>query len=113
MPPILLPDAQLNALAAFLLKIEIQNAKELREAPQEMVDGALVYQQNRCGVCHQVNGVGMKLGPPLNGLAARRTRAWVEEHFANPQKLSPGSKMPPYRLNPRDLERLTSYLMSL
>jgi len=37
----------------------------------------------------------------------------VEEHFANPQKLSPGSAMPPYRFTPRELERITSYLMAL
>ena len=45
------------------------------------------------------------------GLAKRRDRTWVEGHFAEPQKFSPGSTMPPYRLAPKDLERLTSYLM--
>lgn len=113
MPPIHLPDSQLNALAAFLLKLNPQNAKELRDAPQAAVDGALVYQQNRCNACHQVNGTGAKLGPPLNGLAKRRDKVWVEGHFADPQKFSPGTTMPPYRLQPRDMERLTSYLLSL
>ena len=35
-------------------------------------EGALVYQANHCGTCHLVNGVGMKVGPPLNGLSKRR-----------------------------------------
>jgi mono/diheme cytochrome c family protein len=73
----------------------------------------LVYQANHCSACHAVNGVGMKLGPPLNGLAQRRSRSWVEEHFAKPQELSPGSIMPPYKLTPRDLENLTTYLLAL
>ena len=73
----------------------------------------MVYQQNKCGICHQVNGVGQKLGPPLNGLAQRRKREWVERHFAEPQKMSPGSTMPPYRFAPQDLQNVTDYLMSL
>ncbi|MBI3680272.1 MAG: cytochrome b N-terminal domain-containing protein [Acidobacteria bacterium] len=113
MPSIHLPDAQLNALAAFILKLNARNAQDLREAPQPAVEGAMVYQQNRCGACHQVNGAGVKLGPPLNGLSQRHDRAWVEGHFADPQKFSPGTVMPPYRFSPRDLERVASYLMSL
>ena len=55
----------------------------------------------------------MKIGPPLNGLSRRETRNWVEEHFANPQKLSPGSIMPSYKLSQKDLDNLTSYLFAL
>jgi ubiquinol-cytochrome c reductase cytochrome b subunit len=53
------------------------------------------------------------MGPPLNGLAKRRNRDWIEEHFANPQKVSPGTVMPPYRFNPRELDRITMYLTAL
>jgi ubiquinol-cytochrome c reductase cytochrome b subunit len=113
MPPIQLSDNQLNALASFLLKLNDQNATALDNAPEFAAEGALIYQSNRCGACHLVNGVGMKIGPPLNGLAKRESRSWVEEHFADPQKLSPGSMMPPYKLAPRDLENLTTYLLSL
>ena len=97
MPPIQLSDAQLNSLAAFLLKLNPDNATALDDAPHSRWQGALVYQANHCGGCHMVNGVGMNVGPPLNGLAKRRSRSWVEEHFADPPKLSPGSIMPPYK----------------
>jgi cbb3-type cytochrome oxidase cytochrome c subunit len=113
MPPIQLSDSQLNALAAFLLKLNERNAKMLISAPQFAVDGALIYQANKCGMCHRVNGIGMQMGPDLNGLAERRTRQWVLDHFVDPQKLSPGSIMPPYRLEPRELESLTAYVTSL
>jgi ubiquinol-cytochrome c reductase cytochrome b subunit len=113
MPPIQLSDNQLNALASFLLKLNEQNATALDNAPEFAVEGALIYQSNRCGACHLVNGVGMKIGPPLNGLSKRESRSWVEDHFADPQKLSPGSIMPPYKLAPKDLENLTSYLLAL
>jgi ubiquinol-cytochrome c reductase cytochrome b subunit len=113
MPPIQLSDAQLNALASFLLKLNDRNATALASAPDFAVEGALIYQANRCGACHMVNGVGMKIGPPLNGLSKRQSRSWVLEHFQDPQKLSPGSIMPPYNLPHRDLENLTSYLFAL
>lgn len=113
MPPIQLSDAQLNALAAFLLKLTPKNAEALDSAPAFAVHGAMVYQRNGCGACHQINGVGQKLGPPLNELAKRRTREWVVEHFLNPQKLSPGTIMPPYRFSEKEMDRITSYLMAI
>jgi ubiquinol-cytochrome c reductase cytochrome b subunit len=113
MPPIQLSTSQLNALASFILKLNPQNVEALTSAPQFAVDGAIVYEKNQCGACHQINGVGTKLGPILNGLPRRRTREWVVEHFASPQKLSPGSMMPAYKFNPKDLEALTAYLMGL
>jgi cbb3-type cytochrome oxidase cytochrome c subunit len=113
MPPIQLTDSQLNALAAFLLKLTPLNAKALQSAPQFAVEGAMVYQQYQCATCHQVHGAGMRVGPSLNGVAKRRPREWVEDHFANPQKLSPGSVMPSYRFTPSEMQRLTSYLLAL
>ncbi len=113
MPPMALGGAELNSLAAFLLKLTPENSSALAEAPDLAVRGAVVYQAGHCAACHMVNGVGMKLGPPLNGLAKRQTRSWVEEHFSNPQKLSPGSIMPPYQLSTQDTNNLTAYLFSL
>jgi ubiquinol-cytochrome c reductase cytochrome b subunit len=113
MPAIQLTDAQLNSLAAFLLKLNDKNAAALDNAPDFAVQGALVYQSNHCASCHLVNGGGMRVGPPLNGISKRQSRSWVEDHFANPQKMVPGSIMPAYKLPPKDLENLTSYLFAL
>ena len=113
MPPIRLSDSQLNALAAFLLKLNEKNAAALQSAPEFAVEGAVIYQAHRCGTCHVVNGYGMKMGPPLNGLAKRRTRDWVEFHFLEPQKYSPGTIMPAYKFSRREMDRITSYLMAL
>jgi ubiquinol-cytochrome c reductase cytochrome b subunit len=113
MPPIQLGDSQLNALAAFLLKLNPDNATALGNAPELAVQGAMVYQARGCNDCHKVNGAGMAVGPPLNGLAKRRTREWVEEHFADPKKLSPGSIMPAYKLPQRELDNLVAYLLAL
>jgi cbb3-type cytochrome oxidase cytochrome c subunit len=37
----------------------------------------------------------------------------VEEHFANPEALSPGSIMPPYTFSTKDRDNLTTYLFAL
>jgi ubiquinol-cytochrome c reductase cytochrome b subunit len=113
MPPIQLSDGQLNALAAYLLKLNPKNAAALESAPDFAARGAQVYQANQCGMCHAINGSGMSVGPGLNGVAKRRSREWVAQHFADPQKLSPGTMMPPYRFSPQDLENLTAYLFAL
>jgi quinol-cytochrome oxidoreductase complex cytochrome b subunit/cytochrome c551/c552 len=113
MPPIQLSDAQLNTLAAFLLKLNARNAEALQSAPEFAVAGAVLYQKSQCGSCHAVNGVGVKLGPPLNGVKQRRTEQWVEKHFRDPQALSPGSIMPPYRFTPGEMEKIVAYLFVL
>lgn len=113
MPPIALSDAALNALAAFLLKLSPQNAEEVASTPDNLVRGAQIYEAQTCGACHMVNGVGAKLGPPLNGLAQRRSQQWVEQHFANPSALSPGSIMPPSKFSPAQMRDIVSYLYSL
>jgi ubiquinol-cytochrome c reductase cytochrome b subunit len=113
MPAIQLIDAQLNTLAAFLLKLNPQNAEALQSAPQFAVTGAMIYQRSQCGSCHVVNGVGVRLGPPLNGLSQRHTQQWVEDHFRDPQRLSPGSVMPPFRFPPSEMRQIVAYLFVL
>ena len=113
MPPISLTDSQLNALAAFLLKLTPENAEKLTDVPTFALQGALIYQRNQCSMCHQVNGIGQSLGPSLNGLGRRRDAPWVTGHFLEPQKYSPGSMMPAYRLSEQENRILTEYLLSL
>jgi ubiquinol-cytochrome c reductase cytochrome b subunit len=88
-------------------------ASKSPDIPAFAVRGAAVYEANHCSVCHAVNGAGGKLGPALNGLSKGQTRSWVEQHFVDPQKLSPGTIMPPYKLSAADMRNLTSYLFSL
>ena len=70
MPPVHLEDAQLMALASFLKSLTVNNVSQIESAPDDMVAGADVYQEYKCAVCHSVNGTGMTVGPPLNGLSA-------------------------------------------
>jgi mono/diheme cytochrome c family protein len=94
------------------LKLNSANAAALQSAPQPMVEGAMVYQNNDCGACHRVNGQGTAFGPALDGVASRHPREWIEAHFRDPAKMTPGSPMPAFNFNRRDMERITNYPMA-
>lgn len=104
---------ELRGLLNFVTKRNDAAVKSWTGAPQAAVEGAMVYQANQCGACHKLNGVGMETGPPLNGVADHHNREWIEGHFADPVKFSPGSTMPPYKLSSRDRDRLTGYIMEI
>ncbi len=113
MPPVELKDDALNALSAFVLKLTSQNEQALMAAPDFVVQGAMVYESNKCNACHQINGVGQKLGPGLDGVGLRRDRAWLEKHFADPEGTTPGTIMPAYKFSPADLDAICKYLLQL
>lgn len=104
---------QLNALSLFLADLKPDSAKRLQGISLQFTRGAQVYVAGACASCHKVNGAGGGIGPPLNGLFDRRTKEWVEAHFANPQKLSPGSIMPGYDFSREDRDALMGYLAAL
>ena len=113
MRPVNLSDAGLKDLVALMLKLTPENGDVVDTAPDFAVEGALIFQKNSCGTCHTVNGMGGKIGPPLNGLAGRRSEAWVIQHFQNPQMMSPKTPMPPYKFPAVDMQNEVSYLFTL
>ena len=80
--------------------------------------------ERRCGSCHTVRGTtatGTE-GPDLTHIASRRTlasaslpntRARLGGWIVHAQSLKPGSLMPDVPLEPRELEGILDYLMSL
>ena len=111
--PSALPDEYVKMLAAFVAERTTQAADAWQNAPQNAVEGALIYQANDCGSCHKLNGVGDQLGPVLNGVGERHDRAWIEQHFADPPKYSPDSIMPAFQFKPDELKLLTDYLVAI
>lgn len=106
-------DHQSRSLVTVLLKLNPTIISALDHAPDFITAGALAYQTYQCGSCHTVNGVGARIGPSLNGLSERRSRSWIQQHFADPNKLSPDTPMPPFKLLANDSANLTTYLLSL
>lgn len=90
-----------------------QLAAKTSGAPAYAIDAAKLYGKMGCAACHVVNGEGGKSGPELNGLLFRRDHAWVVGHFKDPQKYSPGTPMPPYRLPPAQMDAMVRWLLTL
>jgi ubiquinol-cytochrome c reductase cytochrome b subunit len=111
MPPVDYGD--LNALSLFVLTLTPQNEQALKSAPDFATQGATVYQSNHCDACHQINGIGSKLAPALDGVGLRHDRAWLEKHFADPGSVTKGSIMPPYKFTAPDLDAICKYLLQL
>ena len=104
---------EIKTLATFVAKRDDTAVEAWKNAPQNAVDGATIYQNSQCGFCHELNGVGQQMGPPLNGVGGRHTREWLEGHFNDPPKFSPGSTMPAYKFKAQDMDRIVSYLMAI
>jgi len=86
--------------------------------------GERVFLEARCAGCHTVAGslAGGQSGPDLTHLATRQTLGAgtlpnTPEHLASwirdPQRVKPGSQMPPNELAPDDLQALVAYLETL
>jgi ubiquinol-cytochrome c reductase cytochrome b subunit len=113
MPPVDLSAPDLNALSLFVLTFTPQNETALLAAPAFATQGAMLYQTNHCNACHQIDGTGSTLAPALDGVGLRHDRAWLEKHFADPESVSKGSIMPPYKFMPMDLDAICEYLLQL
>lgn len=86
--------------------------------------GQKVFLEQSCSYCHSIRGTpaGARVGPDLTHLASRHTlasgtidfnrgnlAAWIE----NPDRIKPGTKMPPVQLDGATLGALVAYLESL
>jgi hypothetical protein len=80
-----------------------------------LVQGRQLYLQRGCIACHRIRGVGGTLGPDLTFVGNRRhDPEWLLHHFRDPQAVSPGSVMPPFKQLPEaELKALTVYMLSL
>jgi ubiquinol-cytochrome c reductase cytochrome b subunit len=113
MPPVRLRDSELNALSLFVMRLTADNEADLKGAPVLAVKGATIYQESHCSACHQLQGSGMKVGPPLDGVGDRHDRAWLEAHFKDPKSVSKDSKMPAYKFDPEQMDAICGYLLQM
>ena len=80
----------------------------------EVVGRQLVGAQG-CGSCHVISGQGGSVGPPLDGIANRRSAAYVHSYIENPKGLNPNAIMPAFLppLSHEQVEDITQYLLTV
>jgi cytochrome c oxidase cbb3-type subunit III len=59
--------------------------------------GKALYTSNGCAMCHEVDGKGGAVGPPLTGIGSMRSPAYLEEVLIDPAKNPPSDPALPER----------------
>jgi ubiquinol-cytochrome c reductase cytochrome b subunit len=96
-----------------MLGLSIRETSRIPLTDPIVARGAGIYAKSGCSGCHRLQGNGGMAGPDLSFEGEKREKSWLIAHFKDPQSLSPGSFMPAVRLPDKDLEELTTYLLSL
>lgn len=66
-----------------------------------------------CIACHAVAGTGGVVGPALDGVGLRMTRAELDRWLSDPQAVKPGTAMPNLALPDSTRNELVTWLVSL
>jgi cytochrome c oxidase subunit 2 len=86
--------------------------------------GKTVFEGTTCSMCHQISGTAAAAttGPDLTHVGSRQTiasgtllntEANLYSWISDPQRIKPGTLMPPTKLSPRDMQALVAYLRQL
>jgi len=93
--------------------------------PKDLLEGRNLVYQSGCLGCHKLRHVGGSFGPDLTDAGDKIRQGynfeniqgkksifnWHYEHFANPEKINPGTIMPKFPLMPGQIENLTSLVL--
>jgi nitric oxide reductase subunit C len=83
-------------------------------ASASMTPAAALVKQESCLECHALGGTGGSAGPRFEWIGGRRDAAWVARYLADPQAVSPASKMPAYpNLSEGQRQMIGEFLVSL
>jgi cbb3-type cytochrome oxidase cytochrome c subunit len=84
--------------------------------------GRAVYVRLECAVCHTIANAGGRNGPPLDGVGARRSKAFLTEKIADPRAFAEQypdllgwepSQMAHAKVKPQEVEAIVAYLLTL
>jgi ubiquinol-cytochrome c reductase cytochrome b subunit len=88
--------------------------RDSRLTSTEVIGRQLVDAQG-CRSCHVIAGQGANVGPSLDGVAARRTAAYIHSYIEDPKNLNSSAAMPAFLppLTHEQVEDITQYLLTL
>lgn len=102
-----------TALAVVLATARWFEAPAANVAEPNAAIGAKLYRDLHCAYCHSIGGQGGRVGPALDQTAPDESDRWLFEHFKDPAKLTPGSKMPRLGLYDAEIWHLISFLRTI
>lgn len=81
--------------------------------PAEPSVGKSLVQQNGCIGCHVIEGRGGTMGPPLDGVASRRSQDFVLQQLLDPRANKASGLMPNLGLSRAEAQAIWAYLETL
>ncbi len=122
MPNFQLSDQDASDISAFLIsqsrpspaaKVQLKEAAASGDATQ----AATLYGASFCASCHAVqnaagNLVGGTVGPELTRIGNKANPDWLRHWLNNPRDYDPGTPMPHYRFDEKQIALLSSFLLS-
>jgi cytochrome c2 len=79
----------------------------------DVENGKKVYADQKCKLCHSIEGVGNKKSP-LDGVGSKLSADDITKWIVSPKEMKADSKMKAYtKLSEKDLEDLVAYMLSL
>ncbi len=116
MPNLFLSDAEIKTIVEYMEKVFLADSldREVRVDEATSVRGkGLYYEKYGCEGCHQINGKGGYVGPPLDKVSERLKPGWIFHWLKNPQAFKPESIEPNNNLSDDDAQALTVFLITL
>jgi mono/diheme cytochrome c family protein len=123
--PIFIPDPELPEKERWnppfcVSKVEFAKSKVDRSkaSPQGLPDDHPVMRGNRqfeqrCAVCHSINGIGGAVGPELNrplSVVEYWDREALRQLMKDPSQVRGNSKMPAFHLKDEEIDEILTYL---
>ncbi len=126
MPNFQLSPDDIRDVSAFLVAqstpLSHPSAGQLGNAPKPddaalVQEGDSLYRESFCTSCHAMqnaagNLVGGAVGPELTRVGSKVKIEWLAEWVGNPKIYDPGTKMPHYRFDAKQVSALTEFLAS-
>ena len=101
-------------VVVVLLGISLRAEYAVPKTDPAIIRGEALVAKFGCKTCHRIHGDGANVAPDLSFVADRRPdRQWHIQHFKDPQSVSPGSFMPKFPLTDKQLNDLTTYILTL
>ena len=121
MPNYHLSDDDARDISAFIMAQSTPMQPPLQpvktDASPDIVAGTTLYGQSFCASCHAMQNaagmmVGGNVGPELTGIGTKAKAEWLHAWVSNPDHYDPGTMMPRYRFDEKQIALLVGFLQS-
>ena len=102
----------LNSLARQTAGMAMNPWENFVEDTSTQAEGQAIMRQMGCFACHRIDNFGGAIGPKLNGVKHRKSRAEMFAWIKSPVSIKPNTIMPQFDLTDQQILMIISYLQT-